>query len=78
MKIFKKIKKSFVKKVVYYSISNSRLFDKKWYLSQYPEIGKVNPVKHYLKKDGWKEKIHLRNFPRVNIYMLIQTYNTGI
>ena len=50
MKIFKKIKKSFVKKVVYYSISNSRLFDKKWYLSQYPEIGKVNPVKHYLKK----------------------------
>ena len=57
MKIFKKIKKSFVKKVVYYSISNSRLFDK---------------------KDGWKEKIHLKNFPRVNIYMLIQTYNTGI
>lgn len=54
MKIFKKIKKSFVKKVVYYSISNSRLFDKKWYLSQYPEIGKVNPVKHYLKK-GWLE-----------------------
>ena len=44
MKIFKKIKKSFVKKVVYYSISNSRLFDKKWYLSLYPEIGKVNPV----------------------------------
>ena len=39
MKIFREIKKSFVNRMVYYSISNSSLFDKKWYLSQYPEIG---------------------------------------
>lgn len=54
MKIFREIKKSFVNRMVYYGISNSSLFDKKWYLSQYPEIGKVNPVKHYLEK-GWRE-----------------------
>ena len=55
MKIFREIKKSFVNRMMYYGISNSSLFDKKWYLSQYPEIGKVNPVKHYLEK-GWREE----------------------
>ena len=37
----------------YKCLANSKLFDKKWYKSNYPDV-KKDPLKHYLKK-GWKE-----------------------
>lgn len=39
-----------------HKILKSKLFNKKWYLQQYPEVrnSSLSPLKHYLQK-GWKE-----------------------
>ncbi len=40
----------------YKLIAQSKYFDKRWYLKQYPDVAKagVDPVEHYLRK-GWRE-----------------------
>ncbi len=52
MKIKQEIKLYFLKR----RILKSGLFDKNWYLKQYPDVqqGHVDPVRHYIER-GWKE-----------------------
>lgn len=52
MSVFRKLSKRLTAKMVYFTISASKLFDKEWYRNQYPEVGSKNPVKHYI-KEGW-------------------------
>ena len=84
-------RKSFEDKAVIHPIEKSGLFNKKWYLEQYPEAKEMNmhPIKHYL-EIGWKKgynpspkfnnDAYLNDYPDVmtaNICPLIHYINHG-
>lgn len=50
------IRHTFYKIHVYYIIRKSKLFDKEWYICEYPEVSqlKMSPLSHYY-KIGWRE-----------------------
>ena len=47
-------KKTFDEMIPVKNVEKTGLFDKKWYLKQYPDVKKmgINPIKHYL-ESGW-------------------------